>query len=134
MEVWTVQTAALRTGLVLEKNVQVYYQNYVFSLSLSLSIVKFHHKYITGANKYNQKFHTSEWLFALECSELEQRANVIWTCSNDSENINCTIACADGYDFDHEIKPNYYCGIDTFYLWDFQTDDNPGGKMPTCQS
>lgn len=24
------------------------------------------------------------------------------------------------------------CGKDTFYLWDFQTDDNPDGKMPAC--
>lgn len=24
------------------------------------------------------------------------------------------------------------CGRDTFYLWDFQTDDNPDGKMPVC--
>lgn len=46
--------------------------------------------------------------------------------------MNCTIECADGYDFDHEIKPNYMCGKNTFYLWDFQTDDNPDGKMPAC--
>lgn len=46
--------------------------------------------------------------------------------------MNCSIECADGYDFDHEIKPYYMCGKDTFYLWDFQTDDNPDGKMPAC--
>lgn len=46
--------------------------------------------------------------------------------------MNCTIECADGYDFDHEIKPYYMCGKNTFYLWDFQTDDNPDGKMPAC--
>ncbi|XP_048737007.2 sushi, von Willebrand factor type A, EGF and pentraxin domain-containing protein 1-like [Ostrea edulis] len=67
-----------------------------------------------------------------ECSSLERLDNVIWTCTNDSDNINCTIDCAAGYDFDHEIKPYYLCGIDTFYLWDFQTDDNPDRKMPSC--
>lgn len=67
-----------------------------------------------------------------ECSQLEQLAHVNWTCNNDTENMNCTIECADGYDFDHEIKPYYMCGKNTFYLWDFQTDDNPDGKMPAC--
>ncbi|XP_062584887.1 uncharacterized protein LOC134246515 [Saccostrea cucullata] len=67
-----------------------------------------------------------------ECSTLERLENVIWTCNNDSQNINCTIECAAGYDFDHEIKPYYLCGKDTFYHWDFQTDDNPDGKMPYC--
>eukprot|EP00105_Crassostrea_gigas_P019111 XP_011437468.1 PREDICTED: uncharacterized protein LOC105335342 [Crassostrea gigas] len=67
-----------------------------------------------------------------ECNQLERLAHVNWTCTNDSENMNCSIECADGYDFDHEIKPYYMCGKDTFYLWDFQTDDNPDGKMPAC--
>lgn len=70
--------------------------------------------------------------FYPECSQLEQLAHVNWTCNNDTENMNCTIECADGYDFDHEIKPYYMCGKNTFYLWDFQTDDNPDGKMPAC--
>ncbi|XP_061173455.1 uncharacterized protein LOC133182624 [Saccostrea echinata] len=67
-----------------------------------------------------------------ECRSLERLENVIWTCTNNSYNTNCTLDCADGYDFDHEIKPYYLCGKDTFYHWDFQTDDNPDGKMPSC--
>lgn len=67
-----------------------------------------------------------------ECSVLEKLDNVILTCSNDSDGINCTFDCEDGYDFDHDIKSFYYCGKDTFYLWDFQTDDNPDGKTPYC--
>ena len=126
MEVWTVQTAALRTGLVQKRRVLVMID--MWSCVLTLFLLDDH--CYSLQNIIEIRF--SKLLS--ECSQLEHLANVIWTCSNDSENINCTIACADGYDFDHEIKPYYLCGLDTFYLWDFQTDDNPSGKLPTCQS
>ncbi|XP_061173458.1 uncharacterized protein LOC133182626 [Saccostrea echinata] len=67
-----------------------------------------------------------------ECNMLDKLDHAIWVCSNDSGGINCTVDCEDGYEFDHDIKPFYYCGRETFYLWDFQTDDNPNGKTPYC--
>lgn len=75
-----------------------------------------------------------ELFTSIECAALETLEHTIWTCINDSVGVNCTVDCADDYDFDHTIKPYYFCGQDTFYLWDFQTDDNPYGKTPYCSS
>lgn len=77
---------------------------------------------------------TLNFLLDIECAALETLEHTIWTCINDSVGVNCTVDCADDYDFDHTIKPYYFCGQDTFYLWDFQTDDNPYGKTPYCSS
>lgn len=77
---------------------------------------------------------TLNFLLRIECAALETLEHTIWTCINDSVGVNCTVDCADDYDFDHTIKPYYFCGQDTFYLWDFQTDDNPYGKTPYCSS
>ena len=46
--------------------------------------------------------------------------------------IVCTHTCNDGYSFDHDVKQEYKCGNETYYYWDFQTDDNPYGRLPYC--
>lgn len=66
------------------------------------------------------------------CSNITVTEHVLLSCENDSNNINCTISCEEGYDFDHSIKPFYVCGEITYHLWDFQTLDNPSGKLPQC--
>ncbi|XP_060063503.1 uncharacterized protein LOC132543962 [Ylistrum balloti] len=53
-----------------------------------------------------------------------------WTTSEDA--VTCSLSCENGYDFDHAAKEIYRCGPDTFHLWDFQTDDNPYGRLPDC--
>ncbi|XP_062573264.1 uncharacterized protein LOC134235178, partial [Saccostrea cucullata] len=66
------------------------------------------------------------------CDNLTITDHVLLRCKNDSENINCTISCEEGYDFDHPVKPYYLCGPLTYNLWDFKTSDNPDGKLPQC--
>lgn len=66
------------------------------------------------------------------CGNLTVTEHVILSCENDTKNINCTISCEEGYDFDHFIKPYYECGEVTYMLWDFKTSDNPDGKLPQC--
>ncbi|KAJ8304925.1 hypothetical protein KUTeg_018508 [Tegillarca granosa] len=68
----------------------------------------------------------------LVCNDLNTTENGILDCRNDTGNINCTYRCKSGYDFDHDPKDFYICGPDTFYLWDFQTKDNPYGRLPSC--
>lgn len=46
--------------------------------------------------------------------------------------FNCTIACNSGFSFDRGVKPYYECGPTTLFLWDFKSDDNPNGDLPTC--
>lgn len=66
------------------------------------------------------------------CGNITVTEHVILSCNNDTDNINCTISCEEGYDFDHSIKPYYVCGEVTYHLWDFKTSDNPDGKLPQC--
>lgn len=66
------------------------------------------------------------------CSNITVTEHVLLSCENDSNNINCTISCEEGYDFDHSVKPFYVCGEITYQLWDFKTLDNPYGKLPQC--
>lgn len=73
-------------------------------------------------------------LFFPVCGNLTVTEHVILSCENDTKNINCTISCEEGYDFDHFIKPYYECGEVTYMLWDFKTSDNPDGKLPQCTS
>lgn len=73
-------------------------------------------------------------LFFPVCGNLTVTEHVILSCENDTKNINCTISCEEGYDFDHFIKPYYECGEVTYQLWDFKTSDNPDGKLPQCTS
>lgn len=70
--------------------------------------------------------------FFAVCSNITVTEHVLLSCQNDSNNINCTISCEDGYAFDHSVKPFYVCGESTYYLWDFKTLDNPNGKLPQC--
>lgn len=88
----------------------------------------------SSVNRSNYFYVYFDFLFGIECAALETLEHTIWTCINDSVGVNCTVDCTDDYDFDHTIKPYYFCGQDTFYLWDFQTDDNPFGKTPYCSS
>lgn len=66
------------------------------------------------------------------CGNLTITEHVLLSCDNNKKNINCTISCEEGYDFDHSIKPFYVCGDITYHLWDFKTLDNPDGKLPQC--
>ena len=66
------------------------------------------------------------------CENLTLTDHVLLRCRNDSDNMNCTISCEEGYDFDHTVKPFYLCGPLTYNLWDFKTSDNPDGKLPQC--
>ncbi|XP_069110342.1 uncharacterized protein [Argopecten irradians] len=68
------------------------------------------------------------------CTNLTTPAHAVLDCHWDTSDdaINCSLACEDGYDFDHAAKESYRCGPDTFHLWDFQTDDNPYGRLPDC--
>ncbi|XP_021348028.1 uncharacterized protein LOC110446988 isoform X2 [Mizuhopecten yessoensis] len=68
------------------------------------------------------------------CTNLTTPAHAVLDCqwASSEDAINCTLSCDDGYDFDHAAKESYRCGPDTFHLWDFQTDDNPYGRLPDC--
>ncbi|XP_033728072.1 uncharacterized protein LOC117317375 [Pecten maximus] len=68
------------------------------------------------------------------CKKLTAPDNSILDCiwNTTEEAINCTLSCNHGYNFDHAAKTVFQCGPDTFYLWDFQTDDNPYGRLPAC--
>ncbi|KAK3102731.1 hypothetical protein FSP39_013507, partial [Pinctada imbricata] len=69
------------------------------------------------------------------CSILTAPTNSTLYCSSFSNGtMNCTLQCDDGYDFDHTPKPYYLCGPDTFFLWDYQTDDNVFGRLPYCNA
>ncbi|XP_021354696.1 neurogenic locus notch homolog protein 1-like, partial [Mizuhopecten yessoensis] len=68
------------------------------------------------------------------CTNLTTPANSVLVCNwNTTEDaVDCKLTCKDGYDFDHPAKKNFFCGPDTFHLWDFKTDDNAYGRLPTC--
>ncbi|XP_021358087.1 uncharacterized protein LOC110453459 [Mizuhopecten yessoensis] len=68
------------------------------------------------------------------CTNLTTPSNSILFCNWETamDAVYCTLTCEDGYDFDHAAKEDYHCGPDTFHLWDFQTDDNPYGRLPAC--
>lgn len=48
--------------------------------------------------------------------------------------IVCYHNCDDGYWFDEDVRPDYRCGNETFHLWDFQTEENPYARLPSCSS
>lgn len=66
------------------------------------------------------------------CSTISAPSNGSLECFNDTESINCTISCDDGFDFDIEPLPLYFCGPETFHEWNFQTDENPERRLPKC--
>ncbi|XP_061164195.1 sushi, von Willebrand factor type A, EGF and pentraxin domain-containing protein 1-like [Saccostrea echinata] len=67
------------------------------------------------------------------CTILEAPVNGSLNCSGTPDTgFNCTVSCDRGYAFDEGVKPFYECGPSTFFLWDFKTEDNPNGYLPTC--
>ncbi|XP_063444324.1 sushi, von Willebrand factor type A, EGF and pentraxin domain-containing protein 1-like [Mytilus trossulus] len=66
------------------------------------------------------------------CTELVEPANSTLSCVNNSNTITCVLNCDEGFDFDHDVKEEYVCGNETYYFWDFQTNDNPYGRLPHC--
>jgi hypothetical protein len=72
------------------------------------------------------------FLYCSECSEILETDNSTLSCTNVTGMIVCTHTCNDGYSFDHDVKQEYKCGNETYYYWDFQTDDNPYGRLPFC--
>ncbi|CAG2241794.1 unnamed protein product [Mytilus edulis] len=67
-----------------------------------------------------------------ECTELIEPSNSTLSCVNNSNTITCVLDCDDGFDFDHDVKDEYVCGNETYYYWDFQTNNNPYGRLPYC--
>lgn len=66
------------------------------------------------------------------CTELLEPGNSSLSCVNNSNTITCVLSCDEGFDFDHDVKEEYVCGNETYYYWDFQTSDNPYGRLPYC--
>lgn len=67
------------------------------------------------------------------CSVPEAPDNGTLNCTGSPHTgFNCTIACNSGFSFDRGVKPYYECGPTTLFLWDFNSDDNPNGDLPTC--
>ncbi|KAL3870958.1 hypothetical protein ACJMK2_038983 [Sinanodonta woodiana] len=66
------------------------------------------------------------------CPEISPPANGSIRCYNDTRNINCTVQCEKGYQFDIEPMDFYLCGEDTAHEWNFQTEDNPSRRLPKC--
>ena len=68
------------------------------------------------------------------CGPVEEPEHGFLDCEDDGEgNLNCTAQCDVGYDFGEEPLPYYYCNADTAHKWNFQTEDNPLGRIPDCQ-
>lgn len=59
-------------------------------------------------------------------------ASLICVNESDKDSINCTLTCNEGFDFDSPPRDYYYCGPSTFHLWEFETDDNPTKRVPSC--
>ncbi|WAR06501.1 LOW QUALITY PROTEIN: SRPX2-like protein, partial [Mya arenaria] len=67
------------------------------------------------------------------CPDFIAPVNGSAECVNSSETINCTIACNAGFDFDSEPMGMYYCGANTFSVWNFETNANPTRRLPKCK-
>uniref|UniRef100_K1RFG7 Sushi, von Willebrand factor type A, EGF and pentraxin domain-containing protein 1 n=1 Tax=Magallana gigas TaxID=29159 RepID=K1RFG7_MAGGI len=73
------------------------------------------------------------WFEFQVCSLPEAPDNGTLNCTGSPHTgFNCTIACNSGFSFDRGVKPYYECGPTTLFLWDFNSDDNPNGDLPTC--
>ncbi|KAK3602544.1 hypothetical protein CHS0354_003796 [Potamilus streckersoni] len=66
------------------------------------------------------------------CPEIAPPRNGMLSCINSSNNINCTVHCKSGYDFDMEPMDFYTCGEETAHIWNFETVDNPYRRLPRC--
>jgi hypothetical protein len=68
------------------------------------------------------------------CTMLEAPSNGSLRCTGSPETgLKCSISCNNGFNFDNAVKPIYECGPTTIFLWDFKTDDNPNGNLPSCK-
>ncbi|CAC5416422.1 unnamed protein product [Mytilus coruscus] len=68
------------------------------------------------------------------CKQLVEQENTVLSCQNNTamDAINCTLNCKPGFAFDHDPKDYYFCGPETLHEWDFQTDENPLARLPSC--
>ncbi|XP_063419373.1 sushi, von Willebrand factor type A, EGF and pentraxin domain-containing protein 1-like [Mytilus trossulus] len=68
------------------------------------------------------------------CKQLVEQENTVLSCHNNTaiDTINCTLNCQPGFAFDHDPKDYYFCGPETLHEWDFQTNDNPLARLPSC--
>ncbi|CAG2221269.1 unnamed protein product [Mytilus edulis] len=67
-----------------------------------------------------------------ECFKLQPTNNSSLFCNESNNMIVCYHNCDDGYWFDQDVMPEYRCGNETYYLWDFQTKENPYARLPSC--
>ncbi|XP_076112267.1 uncharacterized protein LOC143080345 [Mytilus galloprovincialis] len=67
-----------------------------------------------------------------ECFKLQPTNNSSLFCNESNNMIVCYHNCDDGYWFDQDVRPEYRCGNETYYLWDFQTKENPYARLPSC--
>ena len=44
----------------------------------------------------------------------------------------CRPYCDKNYDFDTDMYLEAVCGLETGYMWNIKTEDNPTGQMPSC--
>ncbi|CAG2227187.1 unnamed protein product [Mytilus edulis] len=68
------------------------------------------------------------------CKQLVEQDNTVLSCHDNTgtDTINCTLNCQPGFAFDHDPKDYYFCGPDTLHEWDFQTNENPLARLPSC--
>ncbi|KAL3870939.1 hypothetical protein ACJMK2_038967 [Sinanodonta woodiana] len=66
------------------------------------------------------------------CSEpsplLNGDLNTVW----DGETVHIYPRCHDDYDFDIAPLDDYICGPDTDHEWNFENEDNPYKRLPSC--
>ena len=71
-------------------------------------------------------------MYLSECEELVEPPNSTLSCETNDEMTRCQLKCHVGFDFDHDAQQRFYCGNETYYQWDFQTNNNPYGRLPYC--
>lgn len=72
--------------------------------------------------------------YIVVCKQLVEQENTVLFCHNNTatDTINCTLNCQPGFAFDHDPKDYYFCGPETLHEWDFQTNENPLARLPSC--
>ena len=66
------------------------------------------------------------------CPEITAPENGTVSCINDTDGLNCTLNCNVGFAFDIEPLDSYFCGQETFHIWNYETDINPLRRLPGC--
>ncbi|KAH3713144.1 hypothetical protein DPMN_072929 [Dreissena polymorpha] len=87
-------------------------------------------KYCIGSDIDTRPCHLS---VCAVCPKFVAPTNASADCINKSDEINCTIFCDKGFEFDIESLPEYFCGPDTGHVWNFETDANPNRRLPKCK-